>query len=182
MNLLEYWVGRVTIYCMRLARQANEARLCERYGFVNVRLGMTSVIGDVQIGEYTSLRGGEVRGGPNSKVIIGRFCNIGPNVMISSQTHQTEDQRNPLPKEGDVVIGDNVWIGSNVVITPGRKIGDRAVIGANSVVTHDVPERTVVGGVPAHQISRLSSELAIHKGWSEDLKPRTQSTGGVSGR
>ncbi len=53
------------------------------------------------------------------------------------------------------MIGDHVWIGNNVVILPGIQVGDHSVIGANAVVTKDVPEYAVVGGVPAKIIKHL---------------------------
>ena len=54
--------------------------------------------------------------------------------------------------KGEIIIGDNVWLGDRTVILSGVHIGDGAVIAANAVVTHDVPAYSVVGGVPAKKI------------------------------
>lgn len=54
-----------------------------------------------------------------------------------------------LNKTGDIVIGDNVWIGANSFINPGISIGANAIVGANSVLTKDVEPFSIVGGVPA---------------------------------
>lgn len=106
------------------------------------------VKGNVEIGEGTYINSGIVMSGTHSKVVIGKRCAIGYNVFISSITHVVGNLR--MTMEADIVIGDDVWIGNNVVITPSHKIGNGAVIGANSVVTHNVPDNWVVGGVPAH--------------------------------
>jgi acetyltransferase-like isoleucine patch superfamily enzyme len=58
----------------------------------------------------------------------------------------------PQTRVCDTVIGDDVWLGAGAVITPGVRIGTGAVIGANCVVTHDVPEYEIWGGVPARRI------------------------------
>ena len=54
-----------------------------------------------------------------------------------------------------VISGRNVWVGANVSILPGVTIGDNAVVGAGAVVTKDVPENTIVGGVPARVIRHI---------------------------
>jgi galactoside O-acetyltransferase len=61
-----------------------------------------------------------------------------------------------LPPSDPVVIEDNVWIGSKVVILPGVRIGSRAVIGAGSVVTKDIPPRCVAAGNPARVLRHLT--------------------------
>ena len=55
-------------------------------------------------------------------------------------------------------IGKNVWIGSNATVLPGVSIGDGAIVAAGAVVTKDVPENTIVGGVPAKVIRTISQE------------------------
>ena len=57
--------------------------------------------------------------------------------------------------KGPTILGDNVWLGANVVVTSGVTIGTRAVVGANSVVTQDVPAGTIVAGSPAKVIRRI---------------------------
>lgn len=84
---------------------------------------------------------------------IGDNVMMGPNVTILTHTHNIERTDIPMGQQGmrvaEVVIGNDVWIGMRVIIMPGIKIGDGAVIGAGAVVTKDVPAFTVVGGVPA---------------------------------
>ncbi len=85
------------------------------------------------------------------KVSIGEQCAISWNVTImDSDFHEyaLEDGTVPL-KTKEIVIGNNVWIGNNVLILKGVKIGNNAIIAAGSVVTKNVPESTVVAGNPA---------------------------------
>lgn len=116
-------------------------------------------MGDITIGAHSYFNSGKIGSGRGSKVIIGEWCAIGHNVNIHAISHDPqeatgpEDQRNAVV--GDIIIEDNVWIGSNVFILPGVHVGRGSVIGANAVVTKDVPARTVVGGVPAKVIRYL---------------------------
>lgn len=63
--------------------------------------------------------------------------------------------------KGDIVIGNDVWIGYEAVVMAGVTIGDGAIIGARAVVTKDVPPYTIVGGVPAREIRRRFSDDVI---------------------
>ncbi len=113
------------------------------------------------------------------KLIIGKFCQIaaGVNFIMNGANHQMNavstfpfyifegwQQDVPLlcemPLKGDTVIGNDVWIGQNTTILPGSKVGDGAVIGANSVLSGEVQPYTIVAGNPAKPVrKRLSDEL-----------------------
>lgn len=151
MNRIEFLLGRLTSFANNLAIRYRAEAIRRKYGFEDVRLGNVVVQGNVRIGRGTYINSGQILTGANSKITIGEDCNIGYNVWISAITHPKEDPTNrDLPrKEADITIGSRVWIGINVVIREGVTIGDDAIIGANSVVTHDVEKGQVVGGVPA---------------------------------
>lgn len=104
------------------------------------------------IGSYSSIQAFK-----SFKVIIGKGCMISHNVRIyTSSLDADQDMSNLVLKEknGDVIIGDYVWIGANVFINPGISIGNNSVIGANSVVTKNVGDLEIVGGVPAKLIRK----------------------------
>lgn len=81
---------------------------------------------------------------------------MGPEVTILTHTHNIERTDIPMRQQGmrvaEVVVGNDVWIGMRVVIMPGVKVGNGAVIGAGAIVTKDVPDYAIVGGVPAQVI------------------------------
>jgi maltose O-acetyltransferase len=88
---------------------------------------------------------------------IGNDVIMGPDVVIWSVSHAFDRTDIPINKqEGTGVrpvdIGDDVWLGQRVIIMPGVKVGSHSVIGAASVVTKDVPEWAIMGGVPARVI------------------------------
>lgn len=128
-------------------------------------------------------------------LIIGKFCAIasgtkfimGPaNHRISSVTtypfhvfggawqEHTPPHLDQLPRKGDIVVGNDVWIGRESVIMPGVKIGDGAIVAAYSVVTRDIPPYTVFGGNPAKFIKRrfdeVLTDLLLQFAWW-DLEP-----------
>lgn len=88
---------------------------------------------------------------------IGKYVMMGPDVVILGQNHKHDDLSIPMvyqgfnPKPG-VIIEDDVWIGTRVIILPGCHIGKGAIIGAGAVVTKNVPCYTIVGGNPARVI------------------------------
>ena len=116
------------------------------------------------------------------KLIIGKFCSIacGAKFLFNSANHNlsslstypfhiffeewdldAKDVTDAQDNKGDIVIGNDVWIGYEAVILAGVTIGDGAVIGTRAVVTKDVPPYTIVGGVPAKPIRKRFPEGTI---------------------
>lgn len=95
-----------------------------------------------------------------AKVTIGKNVQMAPNVSIYTAGHPIHpDTRNTGYEYGiPITIGDNVWIGGNVVILPGVKIGDNVVIGAGSVVTKDIPDHVIAMGNPCKIVREITEE------------------------
>lgn len=92
-----------------------------------------------------------------SLVRIGAHCNIGTYVMMmDNDFHRLEpERRDERPPSEPIILEDNVWIGGRAIVLRGVTIGAGSVVAAGSVVTHSVPPRTVVGGVPAKHLRSL---------------------------
>ena len=120
----------------------------------------------------------------NDKLIIGKFCSIacGAKFMFTSGNHSlkslanysfpiffdewnldSKDIKSAWDNKGDIIIGNDVWIGYQAVIMQGVKIGDGAIIGTRALVTKDVPPYTIVGGVPAKPIRKRFNDETIEK-------------------
>ncbi|MCI9186070.1 MAG: CatB-related O-acetyltransferase [Oscillospiraceae bacterium] len=118
------------------------------------------------------------------KLIIGAFCSIacGAKFLFNSANHtlrslstypfpifyeewglKGENVTNAWDNKGNIVVGNDVWIGYEAVILAGVTIGDGAIIGTRAVVTKDVPPYTIVGGVPAKPIRRRFPEETAEK-------------------
>lgn len=118
------------------------------------------------------------------KLVIGKFCSIacGSRFLFTSGNHSLSslstytfpvffeewglDKANitdAWDNKGDIIIGNDVWIGYEAVIMSGVTIGDGAIIGTRAVVTKDVPPYTIVGGVPAKPIRKRFSEETISR-------------------
>jgi acetyltransferase-like isoleucine patch superfamily enzyme len=87
-------------------------------------------------------------------VEIGEHCMFANGCFVTDGNHRFDDPDKPVPWQGFTTkgptrVGDNVWCGANVVITSGVTIGERCVIGANSVVTEDLAPFSIAAGAPA---------------------------------
>ncbi|MCF3944086.1 sugar O-acetyltransferase [Oceanobacillus alkalisoli] len=91
------------------------------------------------------------------EVRFGDNCMLGPGVQIYTATHPLDPTERNSGKEyaKPISIGDNVWVGGNAIINPGVTIGNNVVIASGAIVTKDVPDNLVVGGVPARIIKRV---------------------------
>jgi acetyltransferase-like isoleucine patch superfamily enzyme len=94
-------------------------------------------------------------------VEIGDHCMFANGCFVSDAAHRFADPHQPVPWQGFTTkgptrIADNVWCGANVVVTSGVTIGRRSVIGANSVVTEDLPEYSIAAGAPARVLRQVA--------------------------
>ena len=131
-----FWLGRRSVV--------------ESYCCVN------NAVGDVVIGDYTRIGIHCTVIGP---VCIGSHVNLAQGITVTALNHIFKDSSRRIDEQGvstkPVVIGDDVWIGANAVILPGVTIGSHCVVAAGAVVTKDVPNQTLVGGIPAKVIKNI---------------------------
>ncbi|MGQ2909128.1 MAG: DapH/DapD/GlmU-related protein [Aliihoeflea sp.] len=153
-----------------------ELKGCRLGRFVSV--GPRVLLRDVEVGDFSYFE----RHGEAIYTTIGRFCSIAANVRVNALEHPMErvttHKITYRPNEyfrfhgvdagyrshrqaARVTIGNDVWIGHGAVIMPGISIGDGAVVGANAVVTRDVPAYAVVAGAPARVLrQRFPADVA----------------------
>ena len=139
-----------------------------------------------QIGDWTYGNPSVMRWGTDHKLIVGKYSSIGPDVSIilggnhrhdwittsqlPAETFQAykkfpkaKDIKNFIYSKGDIIIGNDVWIGAKSIILSGLKIGDGAVIAAGSVVSSDIKPYTIVAGNPAREVKKRFSNDVIEK-------------------
>jgi virginiamycin A acetyltransferase len=136
------------------------------------------IVGNVQIGRWTTFNG------PNSdiyallnKVQIGNFCSIARNVSIQEYDHFFdritsyfiftnmfgEEMKSEIVSQGNIIIGNDVWVGTHSVVLSGAIISDGAVIGANSLVNSFIPPYAVAAGSPAKVLKYRFTEQLIER-------------------
>ncbi len=113
----------------------------------------------VSIGQGTFLNLG-VMVAALERVEIGDHCMFANGCFVTDANHRFDDPGRPITwqgfdAKGPTRIGDNVWCGAHVVVTSGVTIGERSVIGANSVVTTDIPAYSIAAGVPARVLRAI---------------------------
>ena len=124
----------------------------EVFGEGSIRFGKNSYIG----------RNSIIQCSKDCSIIIGDNCSISHYLKIYTANYSSEDiisEKNEIRlRKGNVKIGDNCWIGLNVFIREGINIGNNCVIGAHSVVVHDVPNNTLIAGNPARIIKKYDKK------------------------
>lgn len=111
------------------------------------------------IGQYTQITAcNSIRIG--NGLLTGKFVLISDNSHggLSLEESYIPPNKRQLVSKGEVVIGDNVWIGDKASILAGVHIGDNVIVAANAVVTKDIPSNCIVAGVPAKIVKKLSKE------------------------
>lgn len=113
----------------------------------------------VRIGADTWV-GGESRivGGERSCVVVGDRCDLGPQVLLVAGTHELGPRRRRAGtgRARPIVIGNGTWVGARATVLAGATVGEGCVIAAGALVTADVADDTIVGGVPARTIRSLA--------------------------
>jgi acetyltransferase-like isoleucine patch superfamily enzyme len=121
--------------------------------------------GEVSIGAKTVM-GQECTISAYQHVWIGRECIVADRVMMIDFDHGVVEVERPIRLQGiykrDVRVGSNVWIGYGACILRGVSVGHNSVVGTNAVVTKDVPENAVVGGVPARVLRMREAPKDLH--------------------
>ncbi len=152
-------LGRMFYFFEKLVSRsigAYKTYLVKKNGSNPLWIGPTTSLkntGNIYIGENSYVNGGALLAGNQSKIIIGDNCLISFDVQIRTYSHNYDNNELPIIEQGDfekdITIGSNVWIGHGVVIMPGVRIGNDCIIGACAVVTKDVLDKSIVGGIPA---------------------------------
>lgn len=117
---------------------------------------INNAVGDVVIGDNTRIGLHNTIIGP---VSIGSHVNFAQGITVTALNHNFEETNKRIDEQGvstrQVVIGDDIWIGTNAVVLPGVTIGTHSVVAAGAVVTKDVPPHSLVAGVPAKVIKQI---------------------------
>ena len=104
-----------------------------------------------------------------TRITCAKNVKIGDNVLIGPDVFITDDNHGMNPEQGgylgqplkiqEVIIENGVWLGQRTIVLPGVKIGENSIIGANSVVTHDIPSLTIAVGSPARVVKKWNEEI-----------------------
>lgn len=126
-------------------------------------LGESRIARDVVVGAYSSIGPGAWIG---PKVELGKYVMFAANVTILGDDHRYDIAGTPIifsgrPELSTTVVEDDVWVGQNVSIRAGVRIGRGAIIGMGAVVTKDVKPYAIVGGVPAKKIGMRFEDAAL---------------------
>ncbi len=125
-------------------------RLCSGVRFDNsfVSVGSNTWVGS----------GSRFIAGPDARIVVGSNCDLGPDVLLVTGSHLIgeEGRRAGAGLSRPIEVRDGVWIGARATVLSGVTIGTGSVVAAGAVVTEDVPDNVLVGGVPARVLRTLS--------------------------
>lgn len=162
MNMIYRLVRRIM---QKLITNYNLKRIasCKTVPYIKA-FSKTQLSSQTYLGRYCSFNGLKVQGG--GKCVIGDYFHSGENIRIITQNHNF-DKGTEIPYDSkyinkQVIIEDFVFVGSDVTILPGVKIGEGAIIQAGSVVVLDIPKYAIAGGHPAKPFAYRDKEHYEH--------------------
>ncbi len=152
-------LARLGFYAVKIrVRTTSYSLIFSSFGKKSEIFGKISVTKPekIKIGNRSTLNEGVFLGGPGG-IEIGNYVHISPYVVINSGFLEINGFKEKRHRHKKVVIKDHVWIASGAIINPGVTISKGAIVAAGAVVTKNVPELTVVAGVPARPIKKITS-------------------------
>ena len=155
------------IYWNRRGIRVSLTSFCSKKAFLDSCsvFGRSKVLDGATIGKHTYLTDSIIQ-----HADVGEYCSIAPGVKIGLEEHDisnysthpsTYDYEAYVRSKGRVKISNHVWLGANVIVLQGVKVGEHSVVAAGAVVTKDIPDHEIWGGCPARFISRR--EVVIRK-------------------
>jgi galactoside O-acetyltransferase len=133
--------------------------------FLMMRLGaLYAETGSIEIGNHVAMNSNAlIDANESGKILIGNNCLLGPNVVLRASDHTFARVDMPIRLQGHsggvIVLEDDVWLAANVVVTRDTRIGRGSIVGAGSVVTHDIPPYSIAAGAPARVIGSRTNGL-----------------------
>lgn len=164
---------RVQLKCLDKLYEFNQVRPSDLERKTSLLKEMFAEIGEdcyIETPFYANWGGRHVHFGKNiytnfnltlvddTHIYVGDYCQIGPNVVLATAGHPIlpELREKGFQYNAPVCIGRNCWLGANVVVVPGVTIGDNVVVGAGSVVTHDLPDNVIAVGNPCRILREVN--------------------------
>lgn len=148
------------------SNNAGRVHLGERVQLYRDVIIETGANGAVSIGDETHVQPRCQFAGFHSEIRIGRRVDIAPNCVFYPYDHQILPDRRirdqPLTSKGPIIVGDDVWFGTGVIVLAGVTIGDGAVVGAGSVVTKSIPAGAIAIGSPA-KVIRMRTDFPLSR-------------------